>query len=85
MLIGNNEMDINTFEMIKYIENPNIIKIKADTSTAFDINMIAKQNNLKGIFVKKLLEKIENEPENREKFERAIEIGINAFNRKIIT
>ncbi len=85
MLIGNNEIDINTVEMIKYIENPNIIKIKVDTSTAFDINMIAKQNNLKGIFVKKLLEKIENEPENREKFERAIEIGINAFNREINT
>lgn len=80
-LVGNCNMEINTFEIIKYIENPNIIKLKESCSPAFDIKSIAMQNNLKGIFVRKLLEKINEEPENREKFEKAIQIGINAFER----
>ena len=80
-LVGNNNMEINTLEIIKYLENPNIIKLKESFSPDFDAEMIAKQNNLKGIFVKKLLEKMEEEPENREKFEKAIQVGINAFER----
>lgn len=37
------------------------------------------QNNLRGIFVKTLLEKIKNNPEEKEKLEKAIEIGISCF------
>ncbi len=41
--------------------------------------MLAKQNSLKGLFVKSLLEKKKKEPENEEKIEKAIEIGLSAF------
>ena len=43
---------------------------------------IAKQNNLKGFFVKDLLERAEKEPENKEKIYKAIEIGLLAFENK---
>jgi len=56
-----------------------VIKIKDKTKLEVDLEMLAKQNSLKGLFVKKLLEKIEEEPENKEKIEKAIEIGLAAF------
>jgi len=37
------------------------------------------QNNLKGIFVKSLLEKQKENPEDSEKIQKAIEIGLSAF------
>ena len=40
---------------------------------------LAKQNNLKGLFVKNLLEKIEENPNNEQEIRKAIEIGLRAF------
>ena len=44
-----------------------------------DINEIAKQNNLKGIFTKNMLQKLEQEPENEELILKALEIGLEAM------
>ena len=79
VLIGNKKMEIEPLKILKFIGAPNIIKIKDKTKLEINLNEIAGQNNLKGIFVRTLLEKIEKEPENREKIEKAIEIGITAF------
>lgn len=79
VLIGNKRMEIEPLKILKFISVPNVIKIKDKTKLEINLNEIARQNNLKGIFVRTLLEKIEKEPENREKIEKAIEIGITAF------
>lgn len=79
VLVGNRRMEIDTLKILKFISIPNIIKVKDKTKLEINLNEIAKQNNLKGIFIKTLLEKMEKEPENREKIEKAIEIGITAF------
>ncbi len=65
--------------MLRNLNFENIIKIKDETELKVDLEVISNQNNLKGIFVKTLLEKIEEEPENKEKIEKAIEIGLASF------
>ncbi len=79
-LVGNKNTEIDLLGILKSIENPNIIKIKDNTEMEINLESIANQNNLKGIFVKKLLEKQEKEPENKTIIQKAIEIGLNAFN-----
>lgn len=74
----NFEIDIN--EISKQIEKIQIIKIKNKTKIKINLEEIARQNSLKGIFVKELLEKMEQNPEEKEKIERAILIGLEAFN-----
>ena len=79
ILIGNKKIEIKTQEILNNIIYTNIIKIKDKTRLEIDLEKISNQNNLKGIFVKELLEKIEQEPEKRELIEKAIEIGILTF------
>ena len=55
--------------------------IKDKTKLEVDLENISKQQNLKGFFVRNLLEKIEEEPENKEKIYKAIEIGLMAFEK----
>ncbi|MCI8620769.1 MAG: hypothetical protein HFJ50_02925 [Clostridia bacterium] len=79
ILVGNRKMEIEPLKILKYLTNPNIIKIKDKTTLEVDLQKLSEQNSLKGLFVKTLLEKAKDEPENREKIERAIEIGLEAF------
>ncbi len=79
ILIGNRQFEINVNNIIKYIQNKNMIKIKDKTKIKYDLEKIAKENSLKGIFVKELLEKIEQNPEEKEIIEKAIEIGLEAM------
>ena len=65
--------------ILNYIEKQNILKIKDKTNIEINLENLAAQNNLKGIFVNILLEKIRKEPQNRKKIEKAIEIGLSAF------
>ena len=76
ILTGNKKFEIETSQILKHLLNPNIIKLKDKTKLEVDLEKIAEQNNLKGIFVRILLEKIAQEPENKEKIEKAIEIGL---------
>lgn len=75
ILIGERNFEINKYEIEKYVDEK-IIKIKNNTNIKQNLEEIAKQNNLKGIFVKNMLEKIKENPEQKEKITRAIEIGL---------
>ena len=79
ILIGNRQFEINIYNIIKYIQNNNILKIKDKTKLKYDLEKISKENSLKGIFVKELLEKIKENPEEKETIEKAIEIGLEAM------
>lgn len=81
ILVGNKKIEININEILKNILQKNIIKIKDKTKLEVDLENISKQQNLKGFFVRNLLEKIEEEPENKEKIYKAIEIGLMAFEK----
>ena len=59
----------------------NVIKVKDMTQIGVDLQKEAKKNNLKGIFIKNLLQKADVDSKNSEKIYKAIEIGLNAFEK----
>lgn len=82
ILIGNRNFEINKYELLKYIENERIIKIKDHTKIAYDLEKMANENTLKGLFTKNMLEKLNQpkiEEEERKIIEKAIEIGLEAL------
>ena len=82
ILTGNRNFEINKYELLKYIENERIIKIKDDTQIAYDLEKIANETTLKGLFVKEMLEKLrkpEITEEEKHIIEKSIEIGIEAL------
>ena len=76
ILTGIKNIEINKNEINKLIEKNNIIKIKDKTEIKYNLNKLAEQKNLKGIFVKKILEK---ENLDEEELKMAIEIGLKIF------
>ena len=75
LLTGNKNIEIDTNELLKYIENKNIIKLKDKTKIQYDLEKISKEQSLRGIFVKELLEQINEE--NKEEILESIYIGLN--------
>lgn len=82
ILIGNRNFEINTYDLLKYIEKERIIKIKDHTKIAYDLEKMANENTLKGLFAKEMNKKL-NQPsiaeEEKEIIEKAIEIGLEAL------
>lgn len=82
ILTGNRNFEINKYELLKYIENERIIKIKDRTKIAYDLIKMANENTLKGLFAKEMLAKLKQpdiENEEKEIIEKAIEIGLEAL------
>lgn len=77
ILTGKRNFEINTYEILKHIQNKQILKIKDETNLRIDLYELAKQNSLKGIFVKNMLDKINED--NEEYILKAIEIGLDAM------
>ena len=78
VLIGNRNFEINKYELIKYILNNNIIKIKDNTKIAYNLEKLENENTLKGLFIKEMNKKIKNAETEEEKeiIEKSIEIGL---------
>ena len=79
ILVGKRSFDINPRELLKILPNDNILKIKDETSLSYDIEEIAAQNNLRGIFIRELLNKYHSGECTDEEFQKAIEIGLDAM------
>ena len=79
ILTGTKNIEINTNEICKLIKNKNILKIKDKTEIKYNLNELRTQKNLKGIFVKKMIEKAKDSNLNEEEVKRAIEIGLKLF------
>lgn len=82
ILIGSRNFEINKYELLKYMQNERIIKIKNNTKIAYDLAKIVNENTLKGLFAKEMLERIERseiKQEEKEIIEKAIEIGLEAL------
>lgn len=77
ILIGTRNFEIETNKILKLIINKNILKIKDKTKPNFNLEEIANQNNLKGIFISEMLSLLSDSNEDREIIEKAIEIGLN--------
>lgn len=79
ILTGNRNFEINVYKLYKLIEARNIIKVKDKTVIGYDLNKMANDMTLKGIFAKEMLDKFNNENIDKEILEKAIEIGIDAL------
>lgn len=82
ILKGNRNFEINKYELLKYIEKERIIKLKDHTKIAYNLEKMANENTLKGLFAKQMLEKLEQpeiSQEDKAIIEKAIEIGLEAL------
>ncbi len=80
-LIGKRNFEINLIEINKLIQNNNILKIKDKSEIKLNLEKIKNENSLRGIYVKLLLNKIEelNNDEEKNKYLKAIEIGLDSL------
>ncbi len=77
-LKGKRNFEIDPYELYKFVTNEKIIKIKNQTNINYDLEKISKETSLRGIFAKKMLEKLgrEEKEETKKIIENAIEIGL---------
>jgi DNA repair exonuclease SbcCD nuclease subunit len=77
ILTGKRNFEIEILDILKYVTASNVIKIKDETTLKIDLEIIAKEESLRGIFVRNLLAK--KTEENEEQILKAIEIGLEAM------
>ena len=77
ILVGTRNFEIETNKILKLIRNKNILKIKNRTKLKFNLEELAIQNNLKGIFISEMMNLLNENSEDKEVIEKAIEIGLN--------
>lgn len=75
------ETEINTADITARLsEKLYFVKVKNSTRAAVKLEELAKEQSLKGIFVKKMLEKMQGADEiSRKKYECALNLGLKAF------
>ena len=73
--------NVEVKELIELLKSKssNITEFRDETHLPYDLEEIAKQQTLKGIFTRKMLEEIEKNPNQREEIMKAIEITYAAF------
>ena len=76
ILIGKRNFEINIYNLYKYNLDEKIIKIKNKTKPNYNLEKISKENTLRGLFVKEILEEIKNKNYDDEIIEQALEIGM---------
>ena len=78
---GKRNFEIDLLKVKKLIQNDRILKIKDNTKIKYNLEILAREQTLKGIFTRKMLEKINEEIDDKqkEKIERALEIGLEAL------
>ena len=82
ILIGKRNFEIDKYELYKLISNDKVIKIKNKTKINYNLEKIANDTTLKGLFAKEMLKKLNDENisiEQKEIIENAIEIGFEAL------
>lgn len=76
ILVGKRNFEINIYDLYKYELNEKIIKIKNKTKPNYNIEEIAKENSLRGLFAKEILDELKKENYDENIIENALEIGI---------
>lgn len=83
ILEGKRNFEINIYDLYKLIFNNRIIKIKDKTKLNINLEELSNETTLKGLFIKEILEKINDKnisEEEKERLEKAVEIGLEALN-----
>lgn len=80
-IVGRRKFDVDLYNLKKIVFPKNIIKIKDKTKIGYDLNEISKDNTLKGLFVKEIINRLENEEYDKEIVEKALEIGLEILEK----
>ena len=83
-LTGKRSFEIDRYNIYKLLQNDNIIKIKDHTKIKYDLDKIANDNTLKGLFAKEILKRMKESQENGDSesieiLEKAVEIAFEAL------
>lgn len=79
VLVGKRNFEINPRELLKILSSDNILKIKDNTKLNYDLEELASQNNLRGIFIREVINKYNSGECTEAEFQKAIEIGLEAM------
>lgn len=79
VLIGEKSVDTDKIVEILNGTEKNICEVRDLTHISYDFDSLVKEKNLKGIFTKKMLEEINENPERKEEILKAIEITYNVL------
>lgn len=80
-LLGRRKFEIDIYNLKKMVNSSRIIKIKNLTKRDYDIEKLANENTLKGLFVKEILERMNNIETDKELLEDALEMGLEIFDK----
>ena len=76
ILVGNKNLEINKNKILKILSIKNIIKIKDETKIEINLEKLNKENNLKGYFIREILNMQKENNYTEEEINNAIEIGL---------
>ena len=82
ILIGKRNFEIDANSLYKVIQNDKVIKIKNKTKISYNLEQLSNENTLKGLFAKKINEKMKLENLSEEEkgiIEKAVEITFEAL------
>lgn len=81
ILIGKRNFEINIYNLFKLNLNEKIIKIKDKTKPNYDLEKLANETTLRGLFTKEMIKRLENvtDFDEKERIEKAIEIGLEVL------
>lgn len=79
ILIGKRNFEINPRDILRILSSDNILKIKNSSTLNYNIEELASQSNLKGIFIKEVMNMYEKGLCTEEEYQKAIEIGLEAM------
>lgn len=79
ILVGNKNFEINVRDIFRLVTKPNILKIKDRTTLKYNLEEIKNEKSLRGLFVKELLKKKEENIYSNEEIDKALEIGLNSL------
>jgi DNA repair exonuclease SbcCD nuclease subunit len=79
IFVGKRNFEINSREILKLISKENVLKIKDCTKINYDVEELSRQKNLRGIFIKEVLEMFEKGLCTEEEYQKAIEIGLDVM------
>jgi DNA repair exonuclease SbcCD nuclease subunit len=80
-LIGTRRFEININEIKKLNTNQKILKIKNKTKIGINIEKIAKEATLAGMFANEILEEINNKPTEADFLSEVLEIGLEILDK----
>lgn len=81
-LTGDRSFEIDMYNLKKMITLARIIKLKDSTKIGYDLDKLSNENTLRGLYVKELMNRIENaDDKERKVLEEALEIGLEILDK----